>query len=409
MLGPDSRLLTALLIILSVVLLVSAIRFRLLPVRILCGALSIMVAMTGGIAAVNYYYGYYTTWGGLWADVHGSTGNLGVISTATSNTATVQAGRIGYINLPGKLSGYDRKGLLYLPPQYGEAQYAHVRFPVVELFHGTPGTPLAWNTVLHISKIMNSLLAKHLIGPMVLVMPAINGSGHNGYQDCVNGPGGVNDETYVTKDVRADVLAHYRVSKDSYEWGLGGYSSGGFCAANIALRHRGSYGAAAIIDGYFRAADGLAGVALNHSEPLEAANSPLYLAEGLSPATSPLPAFWIAAGSHNVTDYQTARVFATAVDRIEQVPFIKLDAGDTANAWGAALPVSLTWLWQQLAPPDLKVLFPTRAGAAGLTTLPVPRVRHHVRQCKPFPQAHPADLECPAPVHSQAKYAPVRA
>ncbi|MGH3244639.1 MAG: hypothetical protein ACRDOI_00265, partial [Trebonia sp.] len=64
MLGPDSRLLTALLIAVSVGLLVAVVRLRLLPVKIICGAFSIMVAMTGGIAAVNYYYGYYTTWGG---------------------------------------------------------------------------------------------------------------------------------------------------------------------------------------------------------------------------------------------------------------------------------------------------------------------------------------------------------
>src|SRR5258707_15592323 len=77
MLGPDSRLLTALLITVSVALLVAAARLRLLPGRIACAALSIMVAMTGGVAAVNYYYGYYTTWGQMWADFHGGTGGLG--------------------------------------------------------------------------------------------------------------------------------------------------------------------------------------------------------------------------------------------------------------------------------------------------------------------------------------------
>jgi Putative esterase len=377
MLGPDSRLLTALLIAGSAALLVGAIRFRLLPVKILCGATSIMVAMVGGIAAVNFYYGYYTTWGELWADFHGGAGDLGVISTAASSTS-VESGRIGWVNLPGKLSGYDRQGLVYLPPQYGEAQYAHVRFPVVELFHGTPGSPLAWQTVLHLSQVANSLMAKHLIGPMVLVMPAINGSG-NDYQDCVNGPG-TNDETYLMKDVRADVYAHYRVSHDPYEWGVGGYSSGGFCAANMALRHRGDFGAAAIINGYFRAADGPAAGALNNSEPLEAANSPLYLAERLGPDTSPLPAFWVAAGFNDRADYEPATVFAAALDRIQQVPFIKLDAGDTANAWSAALPAALTWLWQQLAPPDLRVLFPVRAQSSTFTTLPV-RPVHRDRAC----------------------------
>jgi Putative esterase len=395
MLGPDSRLLTALLIAASAALLVAVFRLRLLPVRIVCGALTIVVAMTGGVAAVNYYYGYYTSWGQMWADLHGATGNLGVITAATGTTAR-GSGRLGWTDLPGKLSGYNRRGLVYLPPQYSKAKYARIRFPVVELFHGTPGTnPLAWDTRLRIGQVMDSLLAKHLIGPMVLVMPTINGPGHQ-FQDCVNGPA-VNDETYLTKDVRADVYAHYRVSHDAYEWGLSGYSSGGYCAANLALRHPGSFGAAAVINGYFRAADGPAAGALNNSQSLEAANSPLYLAERLTLDSSPVPAFWVAAGTNDRPDYKPATMFAAAMDRIQQVPFVKLNnVGDTANAWVAALPAALTWLWQQLAPPDLRVLFPVRAGARGLfSTLPVAPVKGHDRApCVPAKGPGPAVLPC---------------
>src|SRR6202043_2033013 len=120
-----------------------------------------------------------------------------------------------------------------------------------------------------------------------------------------NGPG-VRDDTYLTQDVRNDMLARYRVSHDPYEWGAAGYSSGGYCAANLALRHPGSFGAAAVLNGYFRAADGPAGTALNHSQPLEAANSPLYLAEKLQPGSGPVPAFWVAAGTHDTADYGPA-------------------------------------------------------------------------------------------------------
>src|SRR5579862_8854183 len=102
MLGPDSRLLTVLLIAVSAALLVAAVRLRLLPVRIACGALSIVVAMAGGVSAVNYYYGYYTAWGQVWADFHGAdTGNLGVIS-ATSTSTAFGPGHIGWTTLPGK-------------------------------------------------------------------------------------------------------------------------------------------------------------------------------------------------------------------------------------------------------------------------------------------------------------------
>jgi poly(3-hydroxybutyrate) depolymerase len=400
MLGPDSRLLTALLVIASVALLVGAIRFRLLPVKALCGALSIMVAMTGGIAAVNFYYGYYTTWGALWTDFHGGNGNLGVISAAatTSTTTQLTSGTFGWVTLPGKLSGYSRRGLLYLPPQYGEARYARVRFPVVELFHGTPGTPLTWNTVLKISQMADSLIAEHAIGPMILVMPAINGL-HHDYQDCVNSPT-LKDDTYLTVDVRSDLLAHYRVSSDPYEWGVTGYSSGGYCAANLALRHRGSFGAAAVIEGYFRAADGPAGTALKHDPTLETANSPLYLADQLTADGGPVPAFWVAAGTRQ-HDYQPATLFTAALSRVEQVPFYKLDAADTANAWAAAVPEALTWLWQQLAPPDLRVQFPVRGHALGALTLPVQPVKdgHHHGQCAPAKSSGSAGPACGEPPH----------
>ncbi len=55
---------------------------------------------------------------------------------------------------------------MYLPPQYGQARYAHVKFPVVELFHGTPGSPLSWDTVLQINRLADTLIARHVIGPM---------------------------------------------------------------------------------------------------------------------------------------------------------------------------------------------------------------------------------------------------
>jgi poly(3-hydroxybutyrate) depolymerase len=372
MLGPDSRLLTALLIIASVGLLVGAIRFRLLPVKILCGGLSIMMAMVGGIAAVNFYYGYYTTWGALWADFHGGAGNLGVVSPTTS-TSSVVSGRIGWTTLPGKLSGYSRRALVYLPPQYGESRYAHVQFPVVELFHGTPGTPLAWQTVLHIEQVANTLIAKHEMGPMVFVMPSINAHGHQ-YEDCLNGPG-LNDETYLTQDVRTDMFLHYRVSHDPYEWGVAGYSSGGFCSANLALKHRGDFGAAAILNGYFRAADGPAATALNNNQALEAANSPLYTAEQLPANTTPIPAFWVAAGANDATDYKPASMFASALNRMESVPFVKLNAADTANAWSAAMPSALSWLWQQLASPDLRAMFPVHSAGSNPSTLYVPPIK----------------------------------
>ena len=359
MLEPDSRLLAGLLVTGSAALLVAGARLRPLAVRIACGGLAILVAMTAGIALVNDYYGYYRTWAELRADFGGGIGALG--TDASVSTSPAGAGTLSWVDLPGSRSGYNRRGLVYLPPQYRQPQYAHVRFPVVELFHGTPGSPRAWQTLLRISQVADQLLARHLIGPMVLVMPAINGPGHD-FQDCVDGPG-VHDDTYLSTDVRADVSSGYRVSTDPYEWGLAGYSSGGYCAADLALRHRTMFGAAAVLEGYFRAADGPAGQALHGSKDLEAANSPLYLAEKLQPGRGPVPAFWVAAGTLDGSGYALATAFVAALDRVEQVPYDReYDTAHTVSAWARVLPAALTWLWQQLAPPDLRVLFPVRSG-----------------------------------------------
>jgi hypothetical protein len=145
------------------------------------------------------------------------------------------------------------------------------------------------------------------------------------------------------------------------------------------MRHRDSFGAAAVIEGYFRAADGPAASALKHNLLLENANSPLYLAERLTPGSGPVPAFWVAAGTNDGSDYRPATAFTAALNRIEQVPFIKLsNARDSGNAWQAALPTALAWMWQQLAPPDLRVMFPVRTQASGVViTLPVRPVKPH--------------------------------
>jgi hypothetical protein len=63
--------------------------------------------MTGGVAVVNYYYGYYTTWGQMWADFHGGTGNLGVITPATS-AANLALRHPGSFGAAAVINGYFR-------------------------------------------------------------------------------------------------------------------------------------------------------------------------------------------------------------------------------------------------------------------------------------------------------------
>ena len=147
---PDSTFLVVLLVLLAGGSIAAAIRFRPLAVKIGTGVLAVLLSAVSGILVVNIYYGYYQSWSQLSADLSGSYSKFAPANApapaATSGTAT--KGRLESIALPGAASGISRNGLIYLPPQYFERRYAHTRFPVVELLHGSPGNPGNWEVQL---------------------------------------------------------------------------------------------------------------------------------------------------------------------------------------------------------------------------------------------------------------------
>ena len=353
---PDSVFLVILLLVLAGAGVFGVIRFGHLAVKIVSGVLALLLALVAGVTLVNVYYGYYQTWGELSADLTNSYSSFTTPLGHHAGKASAGHGEIRQITLAGARSGISRQGYVYLPPQYFQPAYAHTRFPVVELLHGSPGTPVNWVLQINIQSIMDQLIAKHLAGPMIVVMPSIDSG--NSFQECVNAPGAL-DDTYISQDVPADVRAHFRASLVPAEWGIGGYSSGGYCAANLALRHRGDYGAAGLLDGYYRPVDGPAANALHGDPRLEAANDPLAAVQRLGVGADPLPAFWVSAGTAAAKYDLGAHAFVKALHGIEGVQFtVEPGAGHNFYAWRPAIPRMLGWMWQQIAPPALRIHFP---------------------------------------------------
>lgn len=353
---PDSVVLVAVLFGLALGGIVAVGRCRSWWIKGAAGVLAMVLCVGGGIAVVNDYYGYYTTWGQLSSDLRD---NYQPFTTAISGSRTVHglpAGRVVQLSFVGKRSGITRPGLVYLPPQYFDKAYRHTRFPVAELVHGSPGSPSNWLVNLTIARTMDHLLVTHLLGPMVLVMPTMNAGRR--FEEGVNAPGAL-DDTYLTTDVRHDVLARFRVATAGSSWGIAGYSSGGYCAANLSLRHPGAFGASALMDGYFRPADGPAARVLNHDPAAEAANDPLRAAAALSAGSHPLPSFWVGVGTGNRSDITAADAFVHALHGVEQVTLhTEHGAAHNFNAWRPDVPRFLAWMWTQLAPPTLRVQFP---------------------------------------------------
>lgn len=357
--------------------------WRRVPVRAVASVGVVALAMMLGMMLVNDHFGYYRTWGSLSTDLFGNTVSGSLPDVSTAKAARLGPGRLVSAQLDGPHSGIRRNAVVYLPPQYFDPKYNNVRFPVVELLHGTPGSPLQWQVALNISGVMNALIDQRRIGPTVVVMPATY-SGKT-FTECLDSSRGL-DDTYLTEDVRTEMVRQFRVSNDAGQWGIGGFSSGGYCAANLALRHPAAFGAAASISGYYSTYKELAGEIIGSDPSLLAVNDPDQLAAHLTPGVGPLPAFWVSTGTDRV-DEADAKKFVQLMSRLEPVQLlVQPNSGHQFYAWYYALPAALTWLWPQITTPDMRAMFPL-SGSTAQVSIPgyKPPTAHKVTTPPPLP------------------------
>jgi enterochelin esterase-like enzyme len=393
--------------------------------RVLAACLAFLPAMVFGIASVNKFYDYYQTWGGMVSDLTGqgaSTIPEYAVAGAGSHkqfdkdigrvTSTAEDAQVGYLfqtTITGLRSHLVRDVYVYLPPQYFQKAYAHYKFPVIELLHGSPGNPQAWVSVLDVIPTFLSLLVAHPSDAAVLVMPDTDGGQQYGLQ-CLNDPHGIQDMTFVAEDVPDYIARFVRVQPPGRAWGVAGYSEGGYCAANIALQEPDRYGAAGVMSGYF--------VPLQSQVP--AGNKPggtPYLTNVFAgqpaqqfmntpkayltkiPVDVQLPAFWLAAGAEDKADVSAAANFRQLLQNRQQlqnrellqnrvlvVPFLVVQGGGhQGSVWRAALGPMLAWMTPQLA---------ARAAAADAAAAAAARAAQH--------RAHP-DKSATAPPSARPK------
>lgn len=396
MLAPTSSWVVVLLLLACAGLSVAVMRARHWVVKSVAAMGVVALGMITGVVAVNDYFGYYTSWSEAYAGTFGgAVATNDTIDTRQTGAAPTRNGRLVTIDLPGRYSHIDRPGLVYLPPQYGLRQYRTVRFPVVELMHGTPGSPRSWTNEFDIARLIDTLLAQRAIGPMVFVMPDI--STGRSQQECLD-YGRVRDDTYVSRDVVADLERGFRVTHDRSQWAAVGYSSGGYCAANLALRHRHDYGAVASMDGYYWPGDGPALKRLAGDPVGQRRNDPLAIVDGLPTGTVPMPQFWLSAGTASSDDLNSARRFVAALSRFEGVTLVaQPGANHNFYAWRDQMPQALRWVWSAVAPPALRVEFPIGGPVRTATVRPDARASRRPKHPGTF---HPPVPPVPQPSHT---------
>jgi enterochelin esterase-like enzyme len=375
--GPQGTGFFLLLMVVFGALLVWVALTKQIVFRVLAACLAFLPAMVFGIAAVNKFYDYYQTWGGMVNDLTGQgTSTIPKYAAAGpgSNkqfdksigrvTNLAEDAQVGYLfqtSVAGPQSHVTRDVYVYLPPQYFQKPYRDYKFPVIELLHGSPGNPAAWVDVMGVIPTFLSLLESHPADAAVLVMPDTDGGMQYGLQ-CLNNPGGIQDMTFVTRDVPYDLARIARVQPPGRAWGLAGYSEGGYCTANIALQDPQGWGAAGVMSGYFYplpsqvpagnkpgAPPRSVNVFLGHPA-LQLLNTPRQYITRMA-INNPLPAFWLAAGGQNQGDVAAAVNFRQLLEtRLASVPFFLVPGGGhQGNVWRAAIVPMLNWMTPQLA------------------------------------------------------------
>jgi pimeloyl-ACP methyl ester carboxylesterase len=266
------------------------------------------------------------------------------------SVVTAGGGRIVSFTVDGRASGLSLPVYTYLPPGYDDPALRGQRLPVIEAFHGFPGSPGSWLKTLTASAYLDQEIEAHRMAPVVVVFPVQTVS-RTRDSECVDAIGGIEMDTFLSVDVPWAVIHDFRVRDDAAGWGTIGYSTGGFCAVNLAMRHPTRYSAAASLSGYFHAiTDKTTGDLYRGSAAARDENSPLWRLKSL-----PIPpiAVYLAAAMDDRVAYSDVQDFAMLARPPMSVTTATVPVGGhSKTAWRAMEPAAFDWLASWLAAPQ---------------------------------------------------------
>lgn len=172
-------------------------------------------------------------------------------ATITKTEATLSGGRLITLAVHGHASKARADVLVWLPPDYDTA-LAGQQLPVLYFMPGQPGSPQGLYQQYDFDTTTAKLIGEHKIKPFIGVFPPLMVDPPKN-TECLDQPGGPQTQTWLAVDVREAIAAQFRTVRDPAGWNLAGYSTGGYCAANLLLNHRDKFGAAAALGGYYHA------------------------------------------------------------------------------------------------------------------------------------------------------------
>lgn len=273
-------------------------------------------------------------------------GELRVLGDTSFSTSAQWAtrGRVESVMLTGRASGLSSQGFVYLPPQYFQPAFAHRRFPAVEVLTGYPGS--AQGEVDHQNFPGHTLqqLQEHHIGPMVSIYlrSAVVATRDT---ECTDVPGGPQAQTYLSQDVPNVVQATLRVRP--HDWGIMGYSTGGYCATKILMAHPDVFRTGVSQSGYYHTLeDPTTGNLWGGSTVLRQLNDPEWVVKHETP---PPVSLMVTIGRQEEGYADTMRFLHLIRPPMQVTAVVLPHGGHNFVTWGAELPRAFGWLWQHLA------------------------------------------------------------
>lgn len=310
-----------------------------LAAKPIAALLCLAAAGAAGLVAVDREVEMF----GSWSDLISPFRPPPTISQAAGNNRS----RVVTFTVDGPASHLSMTAYAYLPAGYDESTQA---YPVIEALDGFPGTPMSWLKRMRLQDRLDAEIAAHRMPPTVVVLPYQTPSLRHD-TECVNARSGLSAETFLTQDVPNAVVQRFRVRTDGAAWGLIGYSAGGFCSVNLALRHPERYAAAASLSGYFRAVtDHTTGDLYRGDVADRELNSPLWRLEHL-----PIPpvAIYLASARDDPSEFRQLKEFtAEAKPPLRLTTATTALGGHTMAAWLPMIAPALDWLGSWLAGPQ---------------------------------------------------------
>jgi enterochelin esterase-like enzyme len=205
--------------------------------RIVTGSVITALLVVGALGAYRYANGFW-----LYRGFAPPTEGAAVHRHGVLQTISVRSAAIG---------GLRQKVLVYLPPGY--ASRPQRRYPVLYLLHGVPGQPSQFFDADRLGVLLDRLVARRRIRPMILVAP----DGSTGVwtdKEWANGVGAHQGwETYFARDVVHAIDARYRTIPTGAGRAVAGLSEGAYAALNVGLHHPREFRVIESWSGYMRA------------------------------------------------------------------------------------------------------------------------------------------------------------